>query len=42
MSRQPELIFGKKLPDTCVKWTKDIRLLYGRQAKLRGAERQPE
>jgi hypothetical protein len=24
----PELILGKKLHDSCVKWTKDIRLLY--------------
>lgn len=29
MSCQPELILGRKLPDRCVKWTKDIRLLYG-------------
>lgn len=33
MSRQPEVILGKKLPDSCIKWTKDIRLLYNRKAK---------
>lgn len=33
MSRQPELILGKKLPAACVKWTKDIRLLYGKHSK---------
>ena len=25
----PELILGKPLPKSCIKWTKDIRLLYG-------------
>jgi hypothetical protein len=38
MSRSPELVLGRKLPDSCVKWTKDIRLLYGRQAKRRRTE----
>lgn len=42
MSRQPELILGKKLPASCVKWTKDIRLLYGRQSKRQRADSQPE
>ena len=42
ISRQPELILGKRLPASCVKWTKDIRLLYGRQAKRRRAEKRPD
>jgi hypothetical protein len=42
MSRQPELVLGKKLPDSCIKWTKDIRLLYGRQAKQRRSEKRRE
>lgn len=42
MSRSPELILGRKLPDSCVKWTKDIRLLHGRQARRRRAERPGE
>jgi hypothetical protein len=33
----PEMILGKKLPDSCIKWTKDIRLLYkpGKDVKLK-------
>lgn len=42
MSRQPELVLGKKIPNSYIKWTKDIRLLYGRQASQRRAERRSE
>lgn len=31
MADEPELILGKKLPKSCIKWTKDIRLLYRRK-----------
>ena len=29
----PELILGKALPKSCIKWTKDIKLLYKRNEK---------
>ncbi len=29
MVNEPRVILGKKLPKSCIKWTKDIRLLYG-------------
>ncbi len=41
-SRQPELILGKKLPAACVKWTKDIRLLYSRPETRRRKERRED
>jgi hypothetical protein len=28
---EPRFILGRALPQSCVKWTKDIRLLYGRR-----------
>jgi hypothetical protein len=31
----PELILGKALPKGCVKWTKDLRLLYNRKVPRR-------
>lgn len=33
----PEMILGKKLPDSSIKWTKDIRLLYktGQRVKVK-------
>ena len=31
----PELILGKRLPKSCIKWTKDIRLLYGKPKKTK-------
>jgi hypothetical protein len=30
MADEPELILGAKLPDACIRWTKDVRLLYRR------------
>jgi hypothetical protein len=33
----PELILGKPLPKSCIKWTKDIRLLYGMSKNKRQA-----
>lgn len=29
----PDMVLGAPLPDKCVKWTKDIRLLYGKDKK---------
>ena len=31
--KAPELILGKALPKSCIKWTKDIKLLYGKKPK---------
>jgi hypothetical protein len=28
LAPSPELILGERLPESCIKWTKDIRLLY--------------
>ena len=28
MVDEPRLFLGRKLPDTCIRWTKDVRLLY--------------
>ena len=30
MVNEPRLFLGRKLPDSCIKWTKDLRLLYHR------------
>jgi len=30
MVNEPRLFLGRKLPDSCILWTKDIRLLYHR------------
>ena len=35
MADAPELILGKALPRSCVKWTKNLRLLYGRKTPRR-------
>lgn len=32
----PELVLDKKLPSSCIKWTKDIRLLYGYTKRMNG------
>ncbi len=32
MAEYPELILGRRLPAGSIKWTKDVRLLYGRTA----------
>jgi hypothetical protein len=29
---EPHLFLGRQLPDSCIRWTKDRRLLYGRPA----------
>lgn len=31
----PEIILGEKLPDSCIKWTKDLRLLYKKETKIK-------
>jgi hypothetical protein len=36
MVDEPRLFLGRKLPDGCVRWTKDLRLLYRRKAPRRG------
>ncbi|HUU46026.1 MAG TPA: hypothetical protein VM118_09850 [Acidobacteriota bacterium] len=33
MAEYPELILGRRLPSSFIKWTKDVRLLYGRTTK---------
>ena len=38
MADEPELFLGRKLPDRCILWTKDIRLLY-RRPTLRRRQR---
>jgi len=35
MADEPQLFLGRKLPDRCILWTKDVRLLYGRDAARR-------
>ena len=29
----PEIILGENLPDSCIKWTKDLRLLYKKEKR---------
>ncbi len=29
MVEEPDLVLGAPLPDACIRWTKDVRLLYG-------------
>ena len=36
MVDEPRLFLGRKLPDGCVRWTKDLRLLYRGKAPRRG------
>jgi hypothetical protein len=38
----PELILGKALPKACAKWTKDLRLLYGRKTPRRRLDARSE
>ena len=33
MAEYPELILGRRLPSNSIKWTKDVRLLYGGRGK---------
>jgi hypothetical protein len=36
MVDEPRLFLGKKLPDNCIRWTKDLRLLRRSQSPQRG------
>jgi hypothetical protein len=35
MVDEPRLFLGKKLPDQCIRWTKDVRLLYRGEPRRR-------
>jgi hypothetical protein len=35
MVDEPSLFLGKKLPDDCIRWTKDLRLLHRRRSPRR-------
>jgi hypothetical protein len=35
MSDEPQIVLGKGLPNSCIRWTKDIRLLYRKKPKRR-------
>jgi hypothetical protein len=39
MVDEPQLFLGKKLPDGCIRWTKDLRLLHRRQSPRRRTSR---
>jgi hypothetical protein len=39
MVDEPRLFLGKKLPDDCVRWTKDLRLLQRRRSPRRRTSR---
>lgn len=39
MVEEPRLFLGRKLPDACIKWTKDIRLLYQGRARSQAGNR---
>jgi len=34
MVDEPRLFLGRRLPDSCVRWTKDVRLLYRKPARV--------
>jgi hypothetical protein len=38
MVYEPRLFLGRKLPESCVKWTKDVRLLYQSRGRSRGGQ----
>lgn len=40
MSDEPQIVLGRGLPESCIKWTKDIRLLYGKKSKRRTGNRE--
>jgi hypothetical protein len=35
MADEPQLFLGKRLPAACIRWTKDLRLLYGSKPSRR-------
>jgi hypothetical protein len=35
----PEFVLGKALPNSCIKWTKDVQLLYGKKKVDKGKNR---